>query len=280
MPASEHRFISFDETAISFKKIPAVRAPKALVILVHGMGEHSGRYLSFAKWLAEAGFSSYVIDLRGFGKSGGKRGCVRNFFEYLKDLSALFKHASEQEPGLPIFIMGHSFGGLIASAWLAFDRPAKNPAGLILSSPLFGIKVSAPVWQKVLGRLASFLAPDFTQPNSVNPELLTHDPDIIAIQKKDPLAHFRISARLFTEIERMIRRRDGISKRISCPCLVLQAGDDKIVSREATQEFFRQLSSNDKTYWVFEGWYHEILNEQGREQVFSQIAKWLQERSE
>ena len=274
---SEHRFISFDETPIFYRQLKTTEPAGAVVLIQHGMGEHGGRYRELAEFLAAKNISSFIPDLRGFGKSGGKRGCVRRFSDYFKDLRVIQRLARDTGGETPFFLLGHSFGGLILSAWIS-AFPEINPKGLVLSSPNFGISLHVPRWRHWLALSAASLWPDITQDNRVNPDKLTHDARIRRWHRTDALIHNRISAGLYREMTRLLSRVDDIASKISCPALVLQAGDDQIVSRPATQLFFERLASQDKELEIYENLYHEILNEIDRQAIFTHIACWIQHR--
>ena len=274
MPVTEHRLIAFDQTPLFYRKVVPVLPTKALVFLVHGMGEYGGRYTEFAEYLASCGIECWLPDLRGFGNSGGKRGCVRHLSDYENDLEALGTLAERTHRGLPLFLMGHSFGGLLASRLLEETRVLR-PKGLILSSPLFGIAIAVPFWQKILAALASFLAPNFTQNNRVQVDLLTHDHAKRLSHARDKLIHFEVSARLYTQMQKGMSQGLEMAERIHCPALVLQAGDDKIVSREKTTLFYERLGSLDKEFQVYQDFYHEVLNESERAKVYARIQQWL-----
>ncbi len=274
---SEHYFLSFDGTAMFFRRLEAAK-PRAVVQIVHGMGEHSGRYVELAETLASRGFTCYLPDLRGFGKSGGKRGCVRRFEDYFPDLESLRRAIDSREGAIGNFFLGHSYGGLVVANYLS-THPEAQAQGMILSSPNFGIAIHVPAWRHLLGVLGSALLPDFTQPNRVDHKTLTHDLVHLKKHQDDPLIHDRISARLYTELVSRIRVSEVVASGISTPSLILQAGEDYVVSRQATEDFYKALTSPDKTLQVFEGLYHEILNETSRHAIFSQIGDWLSQRA-
>ncbi len=273
---SEHRFLSFDGTPMVFRRL-AAKQPRGVVLIVHGMGEHGGRYAEIGGYLAERGFTCYVPDLRGFGKSGGKRGCVRRFSDYFSDLESVRRAIASHDGSLGVFVLAHSYGGLVASHYLA-AHPEPPFKGLVLSSPNFGIAIHVPVWRHLLGLVGSVLFPDLTQPNRVDRTKLTHDLSHLQGHANDPLIHDRISARLYMELVSRIRSSEGAASKIAVPALVLQAGEDHVVSREATEGFYKALSSPDKTLRIFDGLYHEILNETSRQTIFAQIADWLLQR--
>ena len=275
---SEHRFVSHDETPIFFRALTPSSATKTAMIVVHGMGEHGGRYTAFAEHLASAGIASYLPDLRGFGQSGGKRGCLRKFSDYFSDLAVVYRLAKEKAGVSGLFFMGHSYGGLVVSSFLA-ERPEIEARGLVLSSPNFGISLKIPRWRHFLACAGSCLFSDLTQNNRVDPAFLTHDAEIKKKYGSDRLIHHQISARLYSELVRMIRCADTTASRIHIPALVLQAGDDRVVSREATVRFFEKLRSQNKELEIYEGLYHELLNETTREAIFLKISQWVLSRS-
>lgn len=244
------------------------------MILLHGLGEHGGRYAPIGSFLAENGLESVAPDLRGFGKSGGPKGSVRHFSDYHQDLFILHSYFVKNRRELPVFLLGHSFGGLVASSYLAFHESPET-AGLILSSPLFGLSIHVPQWQYLLGILASYIVPDFRQSSRVKPAFLTHDEGMLADYLKDPYIYQRVGAGLFREMMRMIAKGKEIAGRIKVPTLVVQAGEDYVVSKNETIKFFKLLKIKDKELTVYDHFYHEVLNEVGREKVITQITTWI-----
>lgn len=276
---SEHRLISYDETPIFYRHREAAEGPaKAVVILVHGMGEHGGRYERLSEYLSAMGIESYAPDLRGFGQSAGKRAYARSITEFHEDLGVLHRYAVRTHKDLPVFLLGHSFGGLIVSSYTAFfKRP--DPQGLVLSSPIFGMGVPVAWWRHVLGIAASYLSPEHSENTGVLAEDLTHDPDILEKYSKDTLIYHKISAALYRELCRTIARSRQIASRIKVPIVIVQAGDDKIVSPKATQLFYDHLGSEDREIEIYPDLYHEVFNEIGRDKVFSPVGQWILKRS-
>ena len=170
--------------------------------------------------------------------------------------------------------MGHSFGGLVTSSYLAFS-PHPKIRGLVLTSPLYGIALPVPLWRHFLGMLLSVLAGDHCESSNVNPAFLTHDKELLKAYSKDPLIFHKISARLYRELKTMVDRKNEIAGKLILPVLMLQAGEDHIVSKDRAVEFYDQTRSLDKELEVYDGFYHEILNEVGREKVFARLSGWL-----
>ncbi len=271
---TEHQFISFDETPIFYRYRATKEALKGIVLMVHGMGEHGGRYQAFADTLAEMGLVSIVPDLRGFGRSGGKRVCIKRFTDFYKDLAALHSWAHRQYKETPFFLFGHSFGGLLTSSYSVF-YPHPKVSGLILSSPIFGVAVPVPLWRHLLGLAASYLCPNYTQDSRLDPKTLTHDQVILEAYAKDPYINHQISARLYRELVKQVGRREEIAKRIHVPVLIVQAGEDKVILKDRTVQFFNELNSQDKEMEIYPGFYHEVLNEIGRPAAYSRIGRWI-----
>ncbi len=274
---TEHRLISFDETPIFYRHLKTSGPTKGVVIFLHGMGEHGGRYRHIAEYLSGLGLECVIPDLRGFGNSGGRRGYVRRFSDHHRDVAALHSFVARTHKEIPVFLLGHSFGGLIASSYLAFCEHSRIN-GLILSSPIFGIAVSVPGWRHVLGVIGSILFPAYSQPSTVTPPMLTHDKEMLEIYKRDPLIYHYVSARLYRELVMMIARRKSIAEKLDIPILVVQAGEDYVVSKQDTLNFYDALKCDDKELEVYPEYFHEVLNEIGRDKVFSRIGFWILKR--
>ncbi|MBI4352945.1 MAG: lysophospholipase [Candidatus Omnitrophica bacterium] len=274
---TEHRFVAFDGTPIFYRRARCSGDRRGIVLVVHGMGEHSGRYEHVARYFSERGWESVLPDLRGFGKSGGPRAFAGCFSDFHRDLGALHRYTAGANKGIPIFFLGHSFGGLVASSYLAFcGHP--GAAGLVLSSPIFGLAFRVPKWKHGLAFLASYLLPRCSQKSPVEPAMLTHDPAAISRYNEDLLVCHRVSSRLYAELVRMMGRKEEIARRLDCPVLVLQAGEDKVVSKDEAVSFYERLASSNKELKVYPSYYHEILNEAGKEKVLSDAAHWMEDR--
>lgn len=274
---TEHRFLSFDATPIFYLRLKPASEPKAVVILVHGLGEHAGRYRLTAEYFSGVGCDVWAADLRGFGKSGGRRASIRAFTDYHEDLLALHRLASSETKGSPVFLLGHSLGGLIASSYIAF---AQHPplSGLVLSSPFFGTGFRVPFWRHFLAVLLSYMVPDFTQDSGLNPDVMTHDKQVVEAYKNDPLVCRRISLRLYREMMSMIREKERIAGGLDSSVLIVQSGRDLIVSKDAVLSFYGGLKSSSKELKVYKGFYHEVLNELDRAAVLTDIGAWVEKR--
>ena len=245
---------------------------KKPLILIHGHGEHSGRYLKFFSRLKPLRFSIAAFDLRGCGLSSGEPASVTRFEDYLSDVSS-FLHFLNVRFKLrpPVQLFGHSLGGLIAAAW-AYENPEKV-SKLALSSPLFGIPKEN-LFQGLVGFLNRWI-PGFVVRNPVNSLLLTRDPEEIEKYKNDPLIRKRITVRLVHEMLRYTRLFRQRQFKVPFPVFILMAEKDYVVRPGATHEFFSRIESPKKEIKVFEGFLHEIFNEKDQEQVFQKLEGCL-----
>ncbi len=261
-----------------FEWHPAPDARGALT-LIHGFGEHIGRYGHVFEALNEAGVSVLGLDVRGHGQSEGRRAFLYNFGEYIDDVDVALRLTRERAEGLPLFLLGHSQGGLVVAAYAVERCEAScELAGLVLSSPGVRFKVQVPAWKDALGRAMSKAWPSLAIPSGLDPAFLSHDTAIVEAYKADPLVATKATARWYTEsldAQQHVLQR---ASHIRLPVLVLQAGDDQIVDPLATRSLFERLGSEDKEYKEYPGFYHEIFNETERARVLADLVAWLKPR--
>lgn len=248
-------------------------APRAIVVIAHGVGEHSGRYGNVVNCLVPKGYAVYALDHRGHGRSAGRRGHVNRFAEYIIDVGHLIDLARAEGPGLPVFLLGHSLGGEIALAH-ALERP-EGVAGVIASSPGLGIKLQVPRLKVFLGELMSRLVPTFTQHSGLPANNMSHDPRVVQDYVGDPLVHDLVSARWYTEMTRTAREVMANARRLRLPLLVIQSDDDPLIDSQAVRRFFAEAGSADKTLREYAGFYHECFNEVECERPLADLVAWL-----
>jgi len=252
--------------------------PRAVVVLVHGLAEHSGRYEAVTRSFTQAGLAVYAPDQRGHGKSPGRRVHIGSFDEYRADVRAAMAHARAAQPGLPLFLLGHSQGGLVA-ATLALREP-EGLAGLVLSSPFLGIAPrSRP--SPLLGlaaRVLAALAPRTLFPSTVDPSLLSRDASVGVAYAADPLVSHTLSAGWFRAAEEALADVHQRSPCLEVRTLVLYAGADALVDPEATARWVARTPPGLLETFRYEDLYHEILNAPERDQVLRRIADWISRR--
>jgi lysophospholipase len=249
--------------------------PRAGLLVVHGLGEHSGRYASLAAELSRRGIAVFAPDLRGHGLSGGRRGHVRSFEDYLEEVDAMRAEAVRALSGeTPLLLMGHSLGGLVAIRFLQ-TRPETVFRGVVLSAPALGLARKVSAVERTLARVLDRLLPAVPLPNGIPPEDLSHDPAEVEAYRSDPLVHRWITPRLFTQMEDAMRAALAGAGAIADPALVLVPEADRVVSPEAALDFCRRA---DLPARRLPGCFHEPLHEVRRAEIAREVADWLEAR--
>jgi alpha-beta hydrolase superfamily lysophospholipase len=239
--------------------------PKAAILLVHGLGEHSGRYVHFAEKLVAQDISVFTFDGRGHGRSCSSEPTAyfSDYKDYLKDIDALLGKVKAFSPGLPVFVFGHSMGGgLVVSHALNF-RPEIN--GIILSGPSLtpGVDISKALI--AISSVISFIAPKL-KVLKLNSKLISHDPEEVKKYDEDPLVyHLAIPARTGYEVLKMMKEMKAKFEEFDFPVLILHGSDDLLTNPEGSELLYKRAVSRDKTFKKYPGLYHEILNEYEKE---------------
>jgi lysophospholipase len=271
----QHDTIQSDSHQLHRITVASTTKPIARLAILHGYGDHAGRFVHFMRWLALRGVASHAIDFRGHGQSTGKRGHVNRWEEYLDDLATFIatEELTTTRDEAPLFVLGHSHGGLVAAAAAIHGR--LHCRGVILSSPYLDLKMPVPWHKRWLGIVGARLFPAMPVKSGVADEPLSRDPVMIADTKADPNALGIATPRWFktaTAAQAEVRSRAAEFK---LPLLMLIATADTIANPAASMAFCEQCGSTDKAVKVYEGFRHEILRELGREAVFSDVFEWL-----
>ncbi len=259
-----------------FYRCWAPAEPRAVLLLAHGLAEHSGRYGDFASFFADAGIATYVLDFPGHGRSDGKRGHVRDFQEYTEALGALLSLAREGHPDIPFVLFGHSMGGLIAADFLLQHQSefvAAVLTGAAIQSPqqpssivLFINRVIASVMPR-LGVLR------------MDASGISRDPQVISDYENDPLVYQgKATAGLVTALFSAMKRVVENATSIRLPMLIMHGSVDSLTAVEGSKLLHDSISSEDKKIVIYDGLYHEILNEPERKNVMADILQWLETR--
>jgi alpha-beta hydrolase superfamily lysophospholipase len=270
---------SFEEEAtfssggltISYRSWRSAAAPRAIVIIVPGFNSHSGYYGWTAEQLIALGLSVYAVDLRGRGKSDGERFYVEQFNDYLSDVAGMVALATAREPGLPVFILGHSAGGVLACLY-AVEHQA-DLAGLICES--FAFQTPAPDFALAVLKGLGHLFPHAHVLHLKN-EDFSRDPAAVAAMDADPLiAHETQPTQTVAELVRADERLRTEFPRITLPVLILHGTSDQAAKASGSQLFFDAAGSTDKTLKLYEGHVHDLLNDVDKEVVIADIKGWL-----
>jgi alpha-beta hydrolase superfamily lysophospholipase len=256
-----------------------VTEARAAVVVVHGLSDHAARYARMAQALADINVSTFALDLRGNGLSEGRRGHANSFGCFLQDLDRFRREVSGLiHPSTPLYLFGHSMGGLIALRYQ--QEYAGAFRGMIVSSPWLATAVPVPRWKSTLANLLARVLPAAPFSSKLKAEHMSHDAAAVQAYRDDPLVHDRITPRLFTEVSREMAVAFQRIDRIQGPILLLLAGADRVVDTERSLVFARSLSGRDVTLKVYPGYYHEILHESGAALVQRDINDWILKRTE
>ena len=250
---------------------PDTEAPKASIVLVHGMGEHIMRYDRWAEKFVNEGYAVTGMDHRGHGQSEGKRGHIPSYESLLQDVDMLINKTEEFFPGKPVILYGHSLGGNIV---LNHALTRKNTSRYIVTSPWLRLSFKPSSIKLALAQVMKKILPGLLQPSGLNVGHISHDPEVVEAYKNDPLVHDKISVRMFISVYSRGEWALANAGKIDRSVLLMHGGDDKITSPDASLQFAEKAGKNVELK-IWEGMYHELHNEKIKDEVFSYIVDWL-----
>lgn len=265
------------EITLNGRKTDAFRWPakdaKAIIVIVHGLGEHVSRYDVISKEFNAAGLEMIGFDQRGHGRNPVVKGYVEHFEDFLKDIDDFIKM---QKANLPIFMLGHSLGGLIAARYN--EEFQERLRGVVISSGAFSLtNVSGML--VIMAKIFSVLRPTMTFNNGIDPKTISRNEEVISDYTKDPLVHNRITARLSSELFRNVNIVFERASNFTTPVLMLAGSQDKIVPYDGTKKLFSAIASKDKEIKIFDGAYHEIFCDPQYSTEFRKtIIDWIVKR--
>jgi len=243
------------------------------VALLHGLGDHAGRYHHVGAALAARGLAVQALDLPGHGLSYGRRGHIGSWQEYRDSVTAWMDRARSEHPERRWALFGQSMGAIVALDW-AFERPERVRT-LVLAAPPFELAFNPSIVKIRAAQILMRIWPGFTQDNMILPSVLSHDPAIVRAHSADPLVHHRISARLFIELQ---RARASVGRRASelrHDALILHGGDDHVASVLGSERWASSAPAGRTTLRLYPGLYHEVLNEIGRDAIIASMVDWI-----
>jgi alpha-beta hydrolase superfamily lysophospholipase len=266
-------FPSHDGLELFYQNWWSEQPARGVVVMVHGLGGHSGLFQNIVEALAPAGFQLYALDLRGNGRSPGRRGYINNWSEFRGDVGAFLNFINQSQPDSPKFILGHSVGGAVV-----LDYVLHHPTGLqgtIISNPTLGAVGISP-FRFAIARLLSQIWPTFSLSTGVAGDTGARDPELCAAYAADPLRHATGSARLATEYMATADWIQTHAAELQVPLLMLQGGADRVSLPAGSRRFFEQVTFPDKTWKEYPESYHEIYDDLDRQIVLADLSHWLQ----
>lgn len=270
----EGQFSSRDNTRLYWQSLLPDAAPQAFVGIVHGFGDHSGRYRRVMEYLVSQNYGVVAFDYRGHGKAEGKRGYCEKWEDYLDDLEVFWARLRGMNAGLPTFILAHSHGGLMACHW-ALRKP-EGLRGLILSAPYLQLALDPPALKVLAGKLVGLAIPWLKVPTGIAFTQLSRDEAWQRESAEDPLYGRTTTPRWFNTSTAAQAHLAGRGRELTTPLLMVTAGADSIASTPASKAFFDTLGSQDKQYKEYPGMLHEmVLGDLGKEAVWNDITSWI-----
>jgi alpha-beta hydrolase superfamily lysophospholipase len=246
---------------------------KAAILIVHGLGECCMRYTNVVTHLVPQGYAVYGFDLPGHGKSEGVREFVKEFAEYTQTVTAVYNIVQAEQPGKPVFLLGHSMGGLVACHYL-LDHSA-DFQGAVISAPGIMIPEFVTKFTVFAGKVLSIIAPKFGL-LGLDADSVSRDPAVVQSYKNDPLVfHGKTTARLSAELLKAMITVNEKMEQITTPLILLHGSQDKLANPKASQLLYERVSSTDKTLKIYEGLAHEVFNEPEHTDVLGDVAAWL-----
>lgn len=275
-PAVEHRegkFSGVGGIQLYYQAwLPTAPRHRAVIVNLHGLGDHSGLYPNLGSYFPARGVPVYAFDMRGNGRSPGQRAYVRSWHEYRGDLHAFLNLVREREAEIPLFLLGNSLGGLVV-----LDYALRNPAGLagvIAAAPPLG-RVGVPPVLMALGRVLSRVLPRFSLEVGMDLTGLARDPAVVATVLADPLFHRRGTARLSTEVTAAIDRVQQEASDWAVPLLILHGSDDRMVPPDGSRRFFAKVGHPDRTFREYPGAYHGLFADVNYPEVLRDLEQWV-----
>jgi acylglycerol lipase len=244
---------------------------RAVIILVHGLGEHIQRYIHWAELFKKEGIGFLGVDLPGHGQSEGRRGNISSYDLTGEMIGILLKSCNQTFPGCPVYIYGHSLGGGIVLEYLLRNNPKIK--GAIITSPWLRLSFEPPRSKVVMASIMKNLTPGLVQPSGLNVNHISHDEAVVEKYSNDPLVHGKISVSLFASAMSAAKYSLAHASELKIPTLLIHGSDDMLTSPEGSREFAGKTKMVELKIWT--GGYHELHNEPFKQEVFKYIMDWI-----
>jgi len=273
MPHHAGNFATRDGTEIHYQAWLPDGAPKAAIQIVHGLGEHGGRYQNYVDYFVPRGYALFAADTRGHGRSGGPRGHAPSYDALMDDIGAFLARVRAEQSNRKVVLLGHSLGGNLALNF-ALRRP-QGLSAVIATGPWLQLPKQPSGLLVALAHVLARLAPAIAISNQLDDGGLSRDPAVAASYTQDPLVHDRISAKMYVECAAAAAWALKHAGDLTLPALLLHGGDDRLTSVKGTRQFWKTANKPQVEHREYPGMYHEIHNDLGKEAVFKDIEDWL-----
>ncbi|MHA2426097.1 MAG: alpha/beta hydrolase [Candidatus Thorarchaeota archaeon] len=274
--SEESTYQGFDGTTMLLRIWKPDGDPKAIVLGLHGLGSHSGRLAYLGERFTSQGYAFYAPDLRAFGTFPGRKGHVESFDEYTDDIESLVAYLKLLHHDKKLFLFGHSLGGVFITHYVV-----KHPGeadGILIPAPAVSERLKVGKAARAIASFLSKLNVKIYIDNGLDHELISRNPEIVKDNREDPLRFDKATPRFAIEGLKASRDAFDSASRITVPVLIQQSGEDLILIPERNKEFFDNIASEDKTWKLYPGLYHEPYHEEGCEEVFSDMFEWLEKK--
>lgn len=250
--------------------------PRAVIVLAHGYGEHARRYDHVAQRFGEAGFATYALDHRGHGRAGGKRVRVRHMKEFVSDYRQLVQRSRDENPGVPVIVLGHSMGGGIVFAYGV--EHSDDYDLMILSGPAIAAHTGVSKAKAIIGKAIGSIFPNLPI-EAIDADAVSRDPDVVAAYKSDPLVYRgKVPAGIGKALLVVSEKMHLLAPGITAPLLVVHGEEDKLVSAEGSKRLVEHVGSHDVELKIYPDLFHEVFNEPERDRVLDDVVSWIQAR--
>jgi acylglycerol lipase len=273
METREWNWATFDGLDIHSKEWVPSGTPKAAVCVLHGVGEHIGRYQPDGEALAQAGYVLAGFDQRGFGRSGGRRGHTPSLDAYFKDIDRFFEEVSRRHPDLPRVLYGMSMGGVLVLAYTPARRP--NLAGVIAAAPGLRTALEEQKVKVLLARLLGQVTPTLTMKSGVDPQEISRDPQVVEAYLSDPLDHFLVTASWGRSMLQAVNMVFASASSFPLPLLLLHGTKDAIAYPRGSQEFAGLAPKDKVSLKMWDGMKHELHTDPDKAEVFRVMIQWI-----
>ncbi|MBY8996369.1 MAG: lysophospholipase [Candidatus Thorarchaeota archaeon] len=273
--SEESQYQGFDGTTMLLRIWKPEGEPKAVVLGIHGLGSHSGLLSFIAEQFTSQGYTFYAPDMRAFGTYPGRKGHVESFDEYIDDMESLVAYLKLMHHDTKLFLFGHSLGALHVIRYIA-NHPGESD-GIMIPCPAVSERLKMSGATRAIAKFLSKLNAKMYFSNGLDYDLISRNPEVVKSNREDPLRFDKATPRYGIEGFKASEEGFNFASKITLPVLVQQSGEDMILDPERNKEFFDNIVSEDKTWKLYPGLYHEPFQEEGGEEVLTDLFGWLEQ---